>query len=153
MNVTRDDYRYRAEIQSAMLELVPKPITSLVHVVDDPLRQVDSGRAMLLIAIIRCALDNAVMHSHPSRVAVDIRGVGAGTAITVQDDGCGFVMERARQGSGLALMQSYTTNLGGHFGLFSVPGMGTTVSIELPGRLEQPHQWEVDMASGRITQK
>jgi signal transduction histidine kinase len=84
------------------------------------------------------AVTNAIRHAKAQRVVVSVVPEDRGLAITVEDDGRGFDVTGATEGSatgkslGLLGMQERARMLGGRFEIRSSPGAGTTVRIWLP---------------------
>ena len=54
--------------------------------------------------------------------------------LTVEDDGCGFLVAEASMGMGLGLvsMRERAALIGGSLDVLSAPGHGTTVSLQVP---------------------
>jgi signal transduction histidine kinase/putative methionine-R-sulfoxide reductase with GAF domain len=80
------------------------------------------------------ALNNALKHSHASRVQVHLHFGDAVTKVTVRDDGVGFDPATAQGGGGLGLpgMVERVQKIGGHLQIDSAPGQRTKVSVEVP---------------------
>jgi signal transduction histidine kinase len=84
--------------------------------------------------VVSEALTNAAKHSGASLVSVTVATGEAVLRATIQDDGVGGA--HAAGGSGLIGLTDRVEALGGRLELESPPGLGTTISIELP--LETP---------------
>jgi signal transduction histidine kinase len=80
--------------------------------------------------VVSEALTNAVKHSDATSVRVEIEAADNGLRIDVQDDGVGGA-EFAR-GTGLVGLRDRVEALGGRIALESKPGLGTSLSVELP---------------------
>lgn len=85
------------------------------------------------------ALTNIARHAHASRCRLQLRQLPAAVEIVIEDDGCGFDIERWKTaephgGLGLVGIQERVTGLLGEFRLQSSPGKGTTVSVRLPAQ-------------------
>ena len=82
------------------------------------------------------AVQNAVKHAQPTHVQVRLATTGAPTDATfcldVQDDGTGFDVETAPDGSGLANMRDRIESLGGTLTVHSHTGRGTRLSCRIP---------------------
>jgi signal transduction histidine kinase len=52
--------------------------------------------------------------------------------LTIQDNGCGFVLEAVEKGYGLRTMAERVQRLGGDFSLESRPQQGTKVTAKFP---------------------
>ena len=89
-----------------------------------------------LLLLIREALQNAVRHGAPGKVAVRLLYERSGVSVRVEDDGRGFNTETAFARSdshyGLVGMRERVQKLGGEFQLTSMPGEGTRVSARIP---------------------
>jgi signal transduction histidine kinase len=80
------------------------------------------------------ALNNALKHSHASRVQVHLRFGDAVTKVTVRDDGVGFDPATAQAGGGLGLpgMMERAQKIGARLEIETAPGRGTKVLVEVP---------------------
>ena len=95
-------------------------------------------------------LNNVHKHSEATQVTVAIKAMPEKVAITLEDNGKGFVVDeikdrpRERRGLGLASMEERLRMLGSKYSLTSRPGIGTrlyceilrTAEPKLPGALE-----------------
>jgi signal transduction histidine kinase len=80
--------------------------------------------------VISEALTNAVKHAQASRISADVTSDAGALHIHVVDDGVGGAS--FARGSGLVGLKDRVAALGGRIDLFSEPGAGTTLSLELP---------------------
>jgi signal transduction histidine kinase len=80
--------------------------------------------------VVSEALANAAKHAHASMVAVDVEADDRVPRVCVRDDGVGGA-DFAR-GSGLVGLKDRVEVLGGRIALRSDPGLGTSLSVELP---------------------
>jgi signal transduction histidine kinase len=91
-----------------------------------------------LYRVLQEGLSNAYRHGGGDRVAVRLTTAGAAGArrlrMEIADNGAGFdPAELSRHGQfGLAGMRDRVEMVGGTFALDSVPGVGTTVTVEVP---------------------
>ena len=86
-----------------------------------------------LYRVAQEALNNALKHGRPSRIAVCLRQVAGQVSLEVADDGVGFdVAARANGGLGLQGMRERVARLGGKLDIESAPGLGTRVRLEVP---------------------
>jgi PAS domain S-box-containing protein len=76
------------------------------------------------------ALTNAAKHSRASRIAITVATSDAVLRATIADNGIGGA--EASTGSGLVGLIDRVEALGGRLALHSPPGVGTTISLELP---------------------
>jgi len=85
----------------------------------------------------REAIMNAVRHAEPHRIDVRVEFDEAALRLAVRDDGLGFTVDEGvdahRTGHfGLSGIRERAQRLGGRCDISSLPGHGTTVSVELP---------------------
>ncbi len=85
-----------------------------------------------LYRILQECLSNAVRHSGATLVIVRIERVGGIVRASVQDDGTGLVPTRAQTGFGLPGIHERARIVGGRLEIGSIPGEGTTVTVEVP---------------------
>jgi signal transduction histidine kinase len=89
---------------------------------------------LALFRVVQEALNNVAKHAQARRVEIKLeRGEGE-VAVSIADDGRGFVPQEALRGTGLGLlsMRERVEYLGGRFELESAPGEGTTVRAIVP---------------------
>ncbi|MEV4612668.1 sensor histidine kinase [Kitasatospora sp. NPDC049258] len=93
------------------------------------------------VTLLRAAqesLTNVAKHAGASRVGVTLSYLPDQVTLDVRDDGAGVDGARAEVsraeggGYGLAAMRRRAQDLGGHVGLETEPGLGTTVSVTVP---------------------
>jgi signal transduction histidine kinase len=77
------------------------------------------------------ALRNCARHAKATRVRVGLERAGRTIALSVVDDGKGFQPARTR-GMGLLGMEERVAQLGGSLRVEAAPGIGTTLTVELP---------------------
>ena len=80
--------------------------------------------------VVSEALTNAVKHSEATSLTVEIEAADNVLRIGVQDDGVGGA--EFAGGSGLVGLRDRVEALGGRIALQSTPGLGTSLSVELP---------------------
>jgi len=86
-----------------------------------------------LYRIAQEALNNVLKHAAAGRVTLSLSRSGEALRLTIADDGRGFDPETAAQrGYGLASMRERAEQAGGTVILSSVPGEGTTLTVEVP---------------------
>lgn len=86
-----------------------------------------------LFLVYKEILHNIVRHSQAQNVFISIMVEVGNLALTIQDDGIGFVHEEKENlGNGLVNLQQRTNSFGGKFLINSLPGEGTTVIIGCP---------------------
>ncbi|HST26289.1 MAG TPA: GAF domain-containing sensor histidine kinase [Gaiellaceae bacterium] len=87
-----------------------------------------------LLRIAQEALGNALRHSGAAHVAIELAARDGRVSLSVADDGSGFDPEEAATRSrrlGLTSMRERAEALGGSLSIRSVPGTGTTVTVEV----------------------
>jgi signal transduction histidine kinase len=91
-------------------------------------------------AVFRVAqesLTNVAKHAHASRVAVTLHPFKGGVRMQIKDNGRAFQVDgqlgvKGKTRLGLLGMQERVRLVNGHFAVRSLPGKGTTVSVEIP---------------------
>jgi two-component system sensor histidine kinase NreB len=80
------------------------------------------------------ALDNAIRHASASRLSVSIATAAERLALTIDDDGVGFVVGEAsgRAGRGIADLARRAESVGAGASVESAPGVGTTIRFRWP---------------------
>jgi signal transduction histidine kinase len=112
-------------------------IVAQVDVVE-PLPEQTPEAQLLLFRIAQEALRNVGRHSGATAAAVSLHGRRGRTTVSVTDNGRGFSLtgplsELAKNGKlGLLGMDERARLLGGSLQIRSLPGRGTTVTVELP---------------------
>jgi signal transduction histidine kinase len=112
-------------------------IVARVHVAA-PLPQQTPEAQLLLFRIAQEALRNVGRHSGATQASVSLRGGRRQITMSVTDDGRGFSLTRplselAQTGKlGLLGMDERARLLGGSLEIRSLPGRGTTITVELP---------------------
>ena len=94
----------------------------------------DEGTATVLYRVAQEGLNNVMRHAQASRVRVDLQlgGAAAELQLMVDDDGCGFDMQRHSRGLGLLGASERAAALGGSLQVDSQPGAGTRLRMSLP---------------------
>jgi len=91
---------------------------------------------LLLLRVIREALRNVDAHAHASKVNITMTKLNRSVKLLITDNGVGFDRDKAasqrRVGHiGLQLLCDLTEDMGAVLVVDSIPGSGTTVSLEL----------------------
>jgi ligand-binding sensor domain-containing protein/signal transduction histidine kinase len=93
----------------------------------------------VVLMVAREAVSNAVHHSQPREVWINVKFETDNVRMQVLDDGIGFDVEEilAMQGAhfGIIGMRERIEHVGGRFEINSSPGKGTQLSMEVPVRL------------------
>ncbi|MGW8180311.1 MAG: GAF domain-containing sensor histidine kinase [bacterium] len=78
------------------------------------------------------ALNNAIKHARASQVSVSIRSEIGQLVLEVWDNGQGFDPSQNYAGMGLQNMRQRASVLGGYMNIYSQPGHGTSIRVEIP---------------------
>jgi signal transduction histidine kinase len=97
----------------------------------------DAGRLSpqiedVIYRVVQEALSNALRHSAPSRVNVNIRERDGSVVVVVHDDGAGFDTDGETSGFGLIGMRERVAIADGQLELETAPEAGTIVRVTLP---------------------
>ena len=96
----------------------------------------DSAVRALLVHAVNEILFNVVKHARTPRADLHAQRRGDVVTVTVADDGAGFdvsAMEQSEsRGFGLFSIRERVELVGGHLGVQSAPGQGTTITLNLP---------------------
>jgi signal transduction histidine kinase len=84
-----------------------------------------------LLAIVNEAFANIVRHAGAHNVQMQATNIGEKLIITIKDDGIGMPAQSAT-GYGLRNMRDRARLLGGQVDFASIPGKGTTITLEIP---------------------
>jgi signal transduction histidine kinase len=144
-------HRFARELRPAVLDdlgLIPalhsyvknfsKRTRILVHLkAFAEVEQLDSARRTALFRVAQEALTNVARHARASRVEVSIQKLPDGVCMKITDDGKSFQVDRVLHGKGnkrlgLLGMRERLEMVGGHFGVESLQGKGTTIIARLP---------------------
>ena len=86
-----------------------------------------------ILQIAREAASNALQHAHASMVTLHLSANERSIALSVADDGCGFVPDTGdNMHYGLIGMEERAHRIGGTLTTTSTPGEGTCVSVLVP---------------------
>jgi signal transduction histidine kinase len=87
--------------------------------------------------IIQEALTNILKYAKATKVTVDLRVLKGCLRITIEDNGCGFILKDKSKGLGLITMRERTSILGGTIKIYSELKKGTSIIVEIPCRREK----------------
>jgi signal transduction histidine kinase len=126
----RPDVALAGAVERARLDT---QVEIALHVAGTP-RRVPADVGLSLVRVAEEAITNALRHAAPHLVWVDISFGAADVRLRVQDDGCGFDMERQgdQGGFGLLGMGQRARRVGGSLTVTSRAGRGTEISAILP---------------------
>ena len=104
--------------------------------------ETDDSTALCLFRVAQEALVNAVKHSEARRVWIDLVGEPSEVALTVGDDGKGFVVDGvASAGLGLISMRERVESVGGVLEVQPTLASGTRLRVTVPVRVpDGPHE-------------
>ena len=99
--------------------------------------QLDIAKRTVFFRVAQEALNNVARHAKAGRVEVSIQKVTDGICMKIKDDGksfdvAGVLNAKGRKRLGLLGMRERLEMVGGHFGVESVQGQGTTVIAQIP---------------------
>lgn len=91
----------------------------------------DDEMKVTVYRLVQEALNNAAVHASAKNAKVTVIQTQDKITVQVTDDGAGFDPNRKR-GMGILGMEERVRRLGGAFAIQSAPGMGSTVSADIP---------------------
>jgi signal transduction histidine kinase len=100
--------------------------------VDGDLDSLSDQHRTCVYRVVQEALTNCVRHAAARRILVQMENRTSVLKVSVTDDGVGLDAERRLTGLGLRGIEERVRELDGVTTIHSVPGGGTTVTIELP---------------------
>lgn len=106
-----------------------------VAVRDEMSTPIDPDSRVILYRIAQEALTNVKKHAMASHVEIVLTEQAAGVAMTISDDGVGFLpsdIDSQPGHLGLGSMRERADMAGGRCALFSLPGSGTTLEVWVP---------------------
>ncbi len=112
------------------------PPTELVIAPEMKAQGIDSRAGVQLIRIVQEGLANVRKHARASAAQVVFTLDAGRIQVRIEDDGVGFDVEQffkaEGQGFGLRSMRDRAEAIGGTFQIYSTPGRGTQVVVEVP---------------------
>jgi signal transduction histidine kinase len=82
--------------------------------------------------IIQESIQNINKYAQAENVILDFKKNDNRIILTIKDDGVGFDQDKRSSGIGLKNMKSRVTLLHGQFTINSIPGKGTSISVDVP---------------------
>jgi PAS domain S-box-containing protein len=106
-------------------------------------KHMEGGSALAVYRVIQEALQNVAKHSKATLVELVLVCQNGELLLTIQDNGEGFVMQAATEGSGLGLvsMRERMRLIGGSFHITSTPGHGTKIQASVAVQQDAPPQY------------
>lgn len=91
-----------------------------------------NAQKVMVYRIVQELTQNALKHASASHIILQLSWLGDRLQVVVEDNGLGFDPENVKKGLGLRSIQSRTEYLKGELDLDSKPGIGTTITIDIP---------------------
>lgn len=86
--------------------------------------------------VVQEALTNCTRHARARQIRIDVNGRPGRISLKIQDDGVGFDVAQARgKGLGLIGIEERAHELGGRVTVWSQPGKGSVLYVDLPAAL------------------
>lgn len=101
----------------------------VVNTIASQIRPLDETVSVTLYRILQECLTNISKHAKATRVTIDVKEIGQGLWMTVEDDGIGFDPSVHSRGYGLAGMQERVEGLMGTMQVISRHGQGTRIEV------------------------
>lgn len=93
----------------------------------------DSQKELVLFRIVQEALNNIMKHAAAREIQISLNYLINTVEMQISDDGKGFVNgDRSLKGTGISNMKRRAELLNGQCSVFSNPGQGTQIKIEIP---------------------
>jgi signal transduction histidine kinase len=116
-----------------LLDELSRHALSIAFTHENVPRKLPAELTLCLFRVAQQALQNAIEHSHATRVSIDLSGGPEGLTLTVIDDGVGFDVDAVwGKGLGLISMSERVTAIGGTLAIHSTPGAGTRLTAAMP---------------------
>jgi PAS domain S-box-containing protein len=134
-----EEYGLAAAIRSHAEQYAARTGIDIAVEADPDFPRLTAKKEIALFRISQEALNNASKHAAASRITVSLGSQGGLLRLAISDDGGGFVPQDASpqptgSGWGLTIMRERAELIGGSFRVSSVPGAGTTVSVDFRRR-------------------
>ena len=103
------------------------------------LSQLNADQQLIVYRVVQELFHNIIKHAKASHVLLQLSMFEDQLTLIIEDDGRGFsVEEKTLNGIGLGSIRSRVDLLSGFLDISSVPGEGTTVTINFPLSLTDP---------------
>ncbi len=104
---------------------------------DGQLASLPDSHRTCVFRVVQEALTNCARHAHAKSIRVSVHGGAEVLALTVEDDGMGFDVDKVRgRGIGLLGIEERVLELGGSVQVRSQPSRGTLLCCEIPAPKE-----------------
>ena len=134
-----EEYGLPAAIRSHAEQYALRTGMSVSVLADPSFPRLTAKQEIALFRISQEALNNVSKHAAATKVKVSLRSRRGSLRLSISDDGAGFLPQATSprpsgSGWGLTIMRERAELVGGVYRIDSVPGQGTTVTIEIKGR-------------------
>lgn len=111
-------------------------VAVIVELDDLPFTDLENELHLTLYRVTQEQFTNIVKYAKANEVKLSLSEENGVLRFVITDNGVGFDPLQKRPGIGITNMQSRVETLNGKFDIFSLPGRGTTVTIEIPILIE-----------------
>ncbi len=123
----------KSAVEHALKPLLRDRPVKLKLEVDGHNPTLPSGKKHHIIRICQEAVANALQHASPTSINVKIENERAKMTVEIRDDGAGFQRVEFQPGhAGLEIMRERAQRIGGELKIYSQPGLGTKVVLNVP---------------------
>ncbi len=114
--------------------------TSVIVNTDAPCQSLSEDQVSELFHIAHEAVSNAQKHARATSISAEVYEQDGAFRMRVSDNGQGFdpLGNNRHTGRGMMNMAERASAVGGHLWVESAPGKGTTITVEIPLKGEQP---------------
>jgi signal transduction histidine kinase len=85
-----------------------------------------------LMLVAKEAINNAIKHSNPTIIRVQLKAHLDNLCLMIEDNGCGFDVDKQMSNAGFFTIRDRVANLGGNLTIHSTIGIGTKVECVIP---------------------
>jgi two-component system, NarL family, sensor histidine kinase UhpB len=135
-----DDHGLVAALRTHVRDFDRRGVARASFWADPRLEELSPDSQVVVYRVAQEALMNASRHSGASRVEVSLEPRDSGVRLQVADNGCGFAFAEEGKGLGLDGMRERALLVGGALEIDSRPGRGTTITLEVPGRVPSQNE-------------
>jgi len=93
---------------------------------------VDEDLKLNIYRVIQEQLNNVLKHSSAEKVSVSVEGINGWLKVKIEDDGKGFLLDKRRNGIGIANMTNRVESYNGQIKIDTSPGKGCVVDVKIP---------------------
>lgn len=136
----RNNRPFLSQVEDSLKHL--KDETGIVYRLEAPGGEpyLDEPVKLDVLRICEEALRNIAKHSGAREVKLTVRAPNGRLQVNIADDGQGMRNTRFVEGRGLTVMKERAESLGGNLQVFSIPGLGTEIRVEVPRKWSQELQ-------------